>query len=265
MPRATPSDAEGSPAGDSPSREPRTLGEQNQAQKDFFERDPARVATRLYRDPRFPRNLQKKFAFAAAELADARRVLELGTGPGRQLGFLLAHLGPQTHYYGLDIALDPLPEGLAAVPGPDRRRVLLANAQAEALPFADGSLDGVFMVDVLHHVRSQGEALGEICRVLRPGGKVLAVEPNPLHPANLIYLRDPIERGLFALTLKNARHWCSRAGLTGVSLGSFPIYFPAFPARLGPLYDRLEALLARIPFLAPLATSRLLTAVRPSA
>lgn len=240
-----------------------SLNEQNRAQKSFFEDDPDRVATRVYGDPRFPRTLRKKFGFAAAEMAGARRVLELGTGRGRQLPFLLDRLGPETLYYGLDIALDPLPDGLRRLPDAARGRVLLSNAQGEALPFADGSLDGVFMVDVLHHVRSQAETLAEIRRVLRPGGKVVALEPNPAHPANLVYRNDPIEQGLFLLNRRNATAWCRAAGLASPRLSRFPVFFPGFPAWLGPIYDRLERVLGVVPFLAPLATTRVLTAVRP--
>lgn len=242
---------------------PRSLDARNRAQKEFFEQDPSRVATRVYGDPRFPRTLRKKFAFAARRLHGARRVLELGTGRGRQLPFLLERLGPRTLYYGLDIALDPLPSALRLLTPAERRRVLLSNAQGEALPFADASLDGVFMVDVLHHVRSQAEALTEIRRVLRPGGLVVALEPNPSHPANLIYRNDPIEQGLFLLTPGNVATWCREAGLAEARLRRFPVFFPGFPGWLGPVYEGLERVLGALPFLAPLATTRLLTAVRP--
>jgi SAM-dependent methyltransferase len=53
----------------------------------------------------------------------------------------------------------------------------------QRLPFADDSFDGVLSLAVLEHVRDPFAAAREICRVLKPGGKVLAVVPliAPVH------------------------------------------------------------------------------------
>ena len=48
----------------------------------------------------------------------------------------------------------------------------------EALPFADGSFERVVMVDALHHVSHQGETVGELWRVLKPGGRLVIEEPD---------------------------------------------------------------------------------------
>jgi len=50
-------------------------------------------------------------------------------------------------------------------------------ADAQALPFADASLDAVVGVDVLHHLEWPARFLGEAQRALRPGGRVVLVEP----------------------------------------------------------------------------------------
>lgn len=44
------------------------------------------------------------------------------------------------------------------------------EAQAEKLPFQSDSIDAVLMVRVFHHLGDPGAALGEIHRVLKPGG-----------------------------------------------------------------------------------------------
>jgi SAM-dependent methyltransferase len=237
---------------------------QNRQQKAFFERDPRRLATALCRDDRFPRTVRKKMDFAADRFAGCGRLLEVGTGHGVELSRLLAGLGPEARYWGVDIALFPLlgaRRRLAAAGGGEAAH--LATALAEGLPFADASFDGVFCLDVLHHVRSQVEMLAEVHRVLRPGGRLLALEPNPLFPSNLVYLRDPIERQLFELTAENARRWTAEAGLAEPRLEPLPIFFPGFPRRFAPLYDRAERLLAHLPALRQLSTTRVLTAVRP--
>ncbi len=53
-----------------------------------------------------------------------------------------------------------------------------AVADAQALPFADASVDNIVMVDVLHHVPEPRRFLAEAERVLRPGGRVVCVEPG---------------------------------------------------------------------------------------
>jgi SAM-dependent methyltransferase len=54
---------------------------------------------------------------------------------------------------------------------------LAARADAVALPFGDGTFDAVFIFDVLEHIEDDARALGEIRRVLRPGGKLLLTVP----------------------------------------------------------------------------------------
>jgi ArsR family transcriptional regulator len=65
----------------------------------------------------------------------------------------------------------------------DAARVRLAshpNAKAQVadlvdLPFADASFDQVLALNVLTHLRAPGRALGELGRVLRPGGRLVLV------------------------------------------------------------------------------------------
>lgn len=231
-------------------------------QKKFFERDPRRLATRLFGNPKFPRTMRKKVAFIGGTFAGCEHILEVGTGRGLQLGWLLDVLGERTRYVGVDIAHSPLVQARTATPVAYRSRVLLATGVAEALPFAASSFDGVFCLDVLHHASSQAAMLGEMARVLRPGGRLLCVEPNPIYPVNLIYLRDPIERGLFRLTRKNAARWAQLAGLCDVQLTNLPIFFPGFPAMCAGVYEHLEQLLGRLPGVRRLSTTRVLTARR---
>lgn len=50
-------------------------------------------------------------------------------------------------------------------------------AQAEALPFASGSLKTIFLIDVFHHIPRPRKFLAEAARCLRSGGAVIMVEP----------------------------------------------------------------------------------------
>ena len=49
---------------------------------------------------------------------------------------------------------------------------------AEALPFADGSIAGIAMLDVLHHLPSPMTFFNEAKRVLKPGGRIAMIEPG---------------------------------------------------------------------------------------
>ena len=53
---------------------------------------------------------------------------------------------------------------------------LVADANA-ALPFADGSFDGVVCVDAVNHLRDRAAVLREWRRVLRPGGRAVFTDP----------------------------------------------------------------------------------------
>ncbi|BDG06722.1 class I SAM-dependent methyltransferase [Anaeromyxobacter oryzae] len=93
--------------------------------------------------------------------------LDLGTGTGRNL----RHLPPGARA----IAVDPHRANLARARtrGPG---VPLVLARAEALPFRDGAFDSALCGLVLCSVEDPALALGELRRVLRPGGAVRLVE-----------------------------------------------------------------------------------------
>jgi SAM-dependent methyltransferase len=73
------------------------------------------------------------------------------------------------------------------------------ESSAQELPFEDESFDMVHSWDFLHHVPDTRRAASEIARVLRPGGRYIAVEPNPLNPSIVYYhATRRAEWGLFS-------------------------------------------------------------------
>jgi len=99
------------------------------------------------------------------------RVLEIGGGTGANL----SHYAP-----GVELTItepeDPMLKRLrqrvdAEAPGTE-----VVQAPAEALPFEDCSFDAAVTTLVLCGVDDQSRALGELRRVLRPGGRLLFLE-----------------------------------------------------------------------------------------
>ena len=65
------------------------------------------------------------------------------------------------------------------------------------VPLPDGHADRVFLLNVLHHVWDEPAALGEILRLLAPGGRLVVVDfaqmDRPVGPPNdhLLSLEEP--------------------------------------------------------------------------
>jgi ubiquinone/menaquinone biosynthesis C-methylase UbiE len=232
------------------------------AQKEHFE-GKSTLLERLIKHPSYARTMRKKIAFIRRELAGCSQILEVGTGHGLELGLLLEGIGGDTTYVGVDLAAAPLRSAYEAATRASARRAGFLAADTEHLPFAAGTFDGVYCVDVLHHAESQARMLAEIRRVLRPRGTVICVEPNPMFPVSLLFLRDPIENGLFKFTHKNAARWAHEAGLVDLRILQLPIYLPSFPATLGPAYERAERIIGRVPLVREISTARVLLARCP--
>lgn len=102
-----------------------------------------------------------------------KRVLDVGCGDGALTRFLAREGATAT---GVDISETRLAQARTAepVPGADYR-----EGRGETLPFGDGSVDGVLYHNALHHVpvAAQAAALIEAARVLKPGGRLLVIEP----------------------------------------------------------------------------------------
>ena len=88
------------------------------------------------------------------------RVLDVGSADGPSVGWMS---GRQRFAIDLD------PRGLRPGTG--------VCASALALPFADESFDVVGAFDVIEHCEPEGQAVDELARVLRPGGRLLASVP----------------------------------------------------------------------------------------
>jgi SAM-dependent methyltransferase len=103
-----------------------------------------------------------------------------GTGQSRQIYAAWAD-----SYTGIDLSQKALARAQHKFPNDT-----WLYADACAMPFQDDSFDVVAFSSVLHHIPDYGLAVQEAFRVLKPGGKAFAYDPNILHPAMKL-LRDP--------------------------------------------------------------------------
>jgi SAM-dependent methyltransferase len=60
-------------------------------------------------------------------------------------------------------------------------------ADAQKLPFAAGALSNIVMLDVLHHVEFPSLLFREVAHVLRPGGRIVMVEPGITFGSKLFF------------------------------------------------------------------------------
>lgn len=106
-----------------------------------------------------------------------RRLLDVGCGVGTAEAALARLRLTQIQLVGVDLQLERVSAALKATRGMNAR-VAFAAADAAQLPFEDASFDSTFCVAVLQHVRDVPAALAEFARVTKPGGRILAVEPD---------------------------------------------------------------------------------------
>ena len=61
------------------------------------------------------------------------------------------------------------------------------QGDVEFLPFSSGSLDGVLLSGLLHHLPDPSRCAAEVFRVLKPGGRFAAFDPNRMNPFMYLY------------------------------------------------------------------------------
>jgi SAM-dependent methyltransferase len=130
------------------------------------------------------------------------------------LGYATPYLGPFREQAGRTVAF--MPAGQGVVNWPSSGLSSSALVDSDQLPLRDGSVDRVILAHALEVAHSPRDVLGELWRVLSPGGRIIAIVPNRVGmwarmDATPFGYGQPFSRGqllsLFREALFTPVHW----------------------------------------------------------
>lgn len=119
---------------------------------------------------------------------ESKKVLDIGCGPRGSLewgGMMMQRIG-----------LDPLADSYKEF-GTESHAMEYVNAYCEEIPFEDSTFDVVTSMNSLDHVDDLTQSIGEIRRVMRPGGSLILLTDIHEHPTRLepqAFSWDVVER-----------------------------------------------------------------------
>jgi demethylmenaquinone methyltransferase/2-methoxy-6-polyprenyl-1,4-benzoquinol methylase len=151
-----------------------STGDINQVAVELFDGLPARYDHLGYilsfgQDRRWRRELVSRVV-----VPPGARILDVATGPGGVAIALRRATGAEV--VGIDLTMQMLRQAARQIARRSERHIALVQGRGEQLPFADGSFDAVTFEYLLRYVDDPQATLGELVRVLRPGGTLASME-----------------------------------------------------------------------------------------
>jgi ubiquinone/menaquinone biosynthesis C-methylase UbiE len=129
--------------------------------------------TAQFYDRRYGEIQQAKYDVVLANIANANRILDVGCGTG----MLLGPLGERARIVvGVDMSVKMLRAAKKRAPS-----AFLVLADADHLPFANGSFDVAVSVTLLQNMPYPNKTVREMARVLRPSGAAIITSLKRKH------------------------------------------------------------------------------------
>ncbi len=173
------------------------------------------AAARATRSPERNERYERINAEALAFLQPYGDVLDVGCGDGSMMQTLRRHYALQVDGY---MGVDPQPPPWEPMPGTSYNESF-HQGSAEELPIGKITFDTVLCYSVLQHVENPTQALSEMHRVLKPGGRLALLvcvdDPNPIFlswwkSADVLALVEQAGFRVEASTVLDQRHLCVR-------------------------------------------------------
>ncbi len=151
------------------------------------------------------------------QLDAVRAAVDVGSGLGHWTRTIARVLPPQCTLVGVEREAAWVARCQATSNAANLRFTL---GRAEQLPFDDASLDLVTCQTLLIHVQDPAQVLAEFARVLKPGGVLLAAEPNNFAGSMVSFAGEDVDDAVAAFRLEITCERGKRAlGLGDNSLG----------------------------------------------
>lgn len=140
--------------------------------------------------------LWKRRACQQLQLKPGDHVLDVCTGTGDLIGYLLPLVGKTGAVTGLDFSEEMLNVARERFPENTSNNIHLQQGDALALPFEDNTFDGAMISFGLRNVTDIPGAIREMTRVVKPSGWVVNLDtcPQPKLPGYWLYFKHIMPR-----------------------------------------------------------------------
>ena len=149
-------------------------------------------------------------AIAKVGLAETAVVADIGTGTGFVLQGLVPHVAQLVGFDESQEMLDVAQSNLA-----DHPNVSLRLAEGQNLPADDNSFDAVFANMYLHHAPQPAQAIHEMTRILKPGGKLVITD---LDSHDQTWMQEAMADRWLGFERGDVQKWYQEVGLTAVDI-----------------------------------------------
>ncbi len=198
---------------------------------------------------------------------EGERILELGASGGR---FTAPLLDRGCGVTGVDLSQKTIDfQAQALAEHPQRANLRLIQDDAAVLgKVREKDFDAVVGAHILHHVEDVKKVFKTIFERLKPGGRIVFLEPNPWNPQWYVHIAvHPgkswrVEKGILHVWPGSLRRQASASGFTDCRVVTFGC-FPPFVINRFPAMRVVEGWMSRLGPLSRLLTLNIFTARKP--